>query len=177
MTGRVLRATTAIVLSVAVLLVASLLVRLLLDDGQGSEVTDATSASAEDAVVLSEAAATEAMDAAERAAEQVLGYSWRTLDQDATAARALLADELREQYDASMARAADQTQRNRTVVEATPVASSVVSVTDTEAKVLLFVNERTTGADLDEPRVELTRVVLVLQRTADGWLVTEIDAL
>lgn len=177
MTRRALRAVAGVLLGVAVILVAALLVRLLVDDGEGSEVTDAASASADDAVVVSAAAAAEARDAAERAAEQVLGYSWRTLDQDAAAARVLLADELREQYDDSMARAAALTVQNRTVVEATPVASSVVSVTEREARVLLFVNERSTGADLDEPRVELNRVVLVLQRDGDGWLVTEIDSL
>ena len=177
MTRRAVRAVAGVLMVVALLGVATLLVRLLVDDGQGSEVTDATSASAPDSVVVSASAAADATAAAERAAGEVLGYSWRTLDEDATTARLLLADELREQYDASIARTADETMRTRTVVEASPVASSVVSVTDSEAKVLLFVNERTTASDLEEPQVELNRVVLTLQRVPGGWLVSEIDAL
>ena len=172
-----LRAAVGIVLALAVVLVATVLVRLLLDDGSGAEVTESTSAAARDAVVVDPAVAEEVVAVAEEAAAQVLGYSWRTLDSDAMEARFLLADEVREQYDVAMARGADRTLRTRTVVEATPVASSVVAVTRSEAKVLLFVNERTTATDLGEPRVELTRVVLTLRHTDDGWQVAEIDSL
>ena len=177
MTGHAARGAAGLGLLLAVVLVATVLVRVLLDHGAGATLTDSASASAADAVVASPADAEEVTAAAERAAEQVLGYSWRTLDQDAADARSLLADELREQYDATMARASDRTLRTRTVVRAVPVASSVISVVDGDAKVLLFVNERTTAADLGEPRVELNRVVLTMRRTPADWQVVEIDVL
>jgi len=172
-----LRAAVGILLALAVVLVATVLVRLVLDDGSSTPLTDSTSAAADDAVVVDTEAAAEVTAAGERAAEEVLGYSWRTLEGDVAQARLLLGDGMREQYGAAMARGADRTRRTRTEVVATPVASSVVSVTGREAKVLLFVNERTTATDLDRPRVELTRVVLTLRRTGADWLVTEIDVL
>lgn len=177
MTRSHLRAAAGVLLGVAVLLVAVVLARLLVDDGSRNEVTASTSAAADDAVVVSTDAASEVTAAAEEAAVEVLGYSWRTFREDAMQARLLLAEEMREEYDATLARAAEETVRTRTVVEATPVASSVVAVTRTEAKVLLFVNERTSADDLEERRVELTRVVLTLVRTDDRWQVAEIDSL
>ena len=58
------------------------------------------------------------------------------------------------------------------------VAASVVSADADRVEALLFVNQTTAGKDLEEPRVDLNRVVVTLVPDGDGgWLVDDLDAL
>jgi Mce-associated membrane protein len=164
-------------LAVAVLAAGAVLARMLLEDAGASGSGRTISAAASSSVVASEEARSAAVAAGTRAAEQVLGYSWRTLDEDAPAARELLTGEMVEQYDDTVARISHRARTQHTVVDAEVAASSAVSVTEDEATVLLFVDQRTTGRDLDRPRVELNRVALTLRRTDGEWLVSELDVL
>jgi hypothetical protein len=43
--------------------------------------------------------------------------------------------------------------------------------------VLVFVNQSTSGDDLDEPRLDLDRVLVSLQRVGGRWRLSELDAL
>jgi Mce-associated membrane protein len=165
-----------LVLALAVLAAGAVLTRMLLADdevGSGRTVTAAASSS----VITSEADRADVLAAGTRAAEEVLGYSWRTLEADAPAARRLLTGEMLEQYDDTVARVAQRARADHTVVTAEVAASSAVSVAPDEATVLLFVDQRTTGRDLDRPRTELNRVVLTLRRTGGEWLASELDVL
>jgi Mce-associated membrane protein len=66
----------------------------------------------------------------------------------------------------------------QSVVQAEVVASSVVEADADRVEALLFVNQTTAGKDLDEPRVDLNRVVVTLVPDGDGgWLVDDLDAL
>ena len=170
------RTVATIVLALAVLGAGAVLTRMLLADdevGSGRTVTAAASSS----VITSVADRADVVAAGTRAAEEVLGYSWRTLEDDAPAARRLLTGEMLEQYDDTVARVAQRARADHTVVRAEVAASSAVSVAPDEATVLLFVDLRTTGRDLDRPRVELNRVVLTLRRTGGEWLASELDVL
>lgn len=174
MSRRRTRAIATVVLGVAVLLAGAVLARMVLDDGaRGSGRT--LSAAAASSVVTSADARARVVAAGSRAAEEVVGYSWRTLEEDAPSTRRLLTGEMLEQYDATVARIAERTRTRHTVVRADVVAASAVSVTADEATVLLFVDRRTTGRDLDRPRVDLDRIVLTLRRTDGEWLASELD--
>jgi hypothetical protein len=84
---------------------------------------------------------------------------------------------MRDRYDRTMAAIAPGARRNQTAVEAAVVAVSIISVTDEDAKALLFVDQATTGRHLDQPTTERNRVVVTLHRDAGRWWVTRLDAL
>jgi Mce-associated membrane protein len=174
--GRWAGAATA-ALGVAVLLAGAVLVRMVLDDPGARGSGRTVSAAAASSVVASDEARSGAVTAGSRAAERVLGYSWRTLEEDAPTTRALLTGQMVEQYDDTVARLSGRARARHTMVRADVAAASAVSVTADEATVLLFVNRRTTGRDLDRPRVELDRIVLTLRRSDGDWLVSELDVL
>jgi Mce-associated membrane protein len=43
--------------------------------------------------------------------------------------------------------------------------------------VLVFVNQRTSGKDLERPTLDLDRVLVTVQRVGGDWKVSELDAL
>jgi Mce-associated membrane protein len=163
-------------LAVAVLLAAAVLVRLLVA-GDTAALPEGTTPIVAGASITSAGAKQEAMVAAAGATRKVLSYTAETLDADIEAARATLAGDMLGRYADTMERIREQTEENGTAVEATVVARSIISATEHDAKVLLFVNQSTTGRQLEEPRVERNRVVVTLHRDEAGWLVTALDAI
>ncbi len=116
--------------------------------------------------------------AARSAAEVVLAYDHRHLDRDFGRASDLLTGEFAKEYavttkDSVRALAA----KTRAVVRAEVRAASVVSATPDRVVVLLFVNQTTTSNQTNEPRTDLNRVRMTLERVDDRWLVSDVDAL
>lgn len=170
------RVALAVLLAVGVMAAGFVLVRMLTDD-RASGPPPANTAAAEQAEVVSEAARTAVLSAASQSTQRVLTYSWESLDDDIASAQAVTTGEMREQYDDTMDGIKAQTVKNEAIVEATVVSASVISVTEQDAKVLLFVNQSTVGKHLEQPRVDLNRVVVTLQRDTGDWLIAELDAL
>jgi hypothetical protein len=167
---RVALALTLLVLGAAVAL--TWLVRT--GAGSGSGVTTAESA---DASVASASVKDTVLGVADEAATRVYSYSWETLADDKADARALLTGDMLRQYDRTMAGVATSSQRDRTVVSADVVGTGLVTATSSYARVLVFVNQSTKGEGLDEPRLDLDRVLVTLVRTGGEWKVSELDAL
>jgi hypothetical protein len=57
------------------------------------------------------------------------------------------------------------------------VDTALVTATSTGARVLVFVNQRTTGRALEEPLLDLDRVLVTLEDVDGAWKVSELDAL
>ena len=163
------------VLAVAVLLAAAVLVRVLVA-GDPAALPEGNTPIVAGASITSAEAKQESMVAAAEATRKVLSYTAETLDADIEAARATLAGDMLGRYADTMERIREQAE-DGTAVEATVVARSIISATEHDAKVLLFVNQSTTGPGLDEPRVERNRVVVTLHRDGADWLVTALDAI
>lgn len=174
--GDWMRVALAALLAVAVVLAAVVLVRMVTDEQESGPPAGNSAADAQ-AHVASEGARTAVLSAASQATQRVLSYSWKSLDADLEGARAVTTGEMREQYDDTMAGIETQTVKNEAVVEATVVSAAAISVSEHDAKVLLFVNQSTVGKHLDQPRVDLNRVVVTLHRDTGDWMITELDAL
>lgn len=144
------------------------------DAGSGPAVTSAESA---EASVASASVKDTVLDVADEAATRVYSYSWQTLADDRAGARAMLTGDMLRQYDRTMAGVATSSRRDHTVVSADVVGTGLVTATSSYARVLVFVNQRTTGDDLDEPLLNLDRVLVTLVRTGGEWKVSELDAL
>ncbi len=167
------RATLA--LGVLVLAAAIALVWLARTDDR--PLSGITTAESDLAVVAAPAVKDDVLAVAEQAAARVYSYSWTSLAEDKAAARTLLTGDMLAQYDRTMAGVASSSQDDRTVVTAEVVGSALVAATSSDARVLVFVNQSTATTDLDEPTLDLDRVLVALVRTGGGWKVSELDAL
>ena len=161
----------------ALVLAGTVLVRQLMAQGSWSAVPEGNSPLAAGAVVQSEEARRAAMMAATSATEQVLSYDARTFDKDVEASLALLDGEMEKQYSTTMDAIGDKTAQNKAAVQASVVAVSTISATEHDAKLLVFVNQQTTGKHLDQPRVDLNRVVVTIHRDEADWKITKLDAM
>lgn len=165
-----------VALTALVVLAAAALVWVLRDsrDDSGADVSSADSA---DAVVVSAAVKDSVRERAAQGATAAYSYSWKTLADDKAAARELMTATMRDRYDRTMAGVTTSSRRDRRVVEAEVVDTALVTASPTYARVLVFVNQRTSGRDLDRPTLDLDRVLVTVQRVGGDWKVSELDAL
>jgi Mce-associated membrane protein len=175
-TGRTTVNRWLVALTALVVLAAAALVWVLRDagDDSGAEVSSADSA---DAVVASSEVRDAVREHAATSAAAAYSYSWRTLADDKAAARRLMTPTMRDRYDRTMAGVTTSSRRDRRVVEAEVVDTALVTASPTYARVLVFVNQRTSGDDLDRPTLDLDRVLVTVQRVDGEWKVSELDAL
>lgn len=163
-------------LTALVVLAAAALVWVLRDASDDSGA-DVSSADAADAVVVSSEVKDAVRERAAGAAAAAYSYSWKTLADDKSAARELMTPTMRDRYDRTMAGVTTSSRRDRRVVEAEVVDAALVTASSTYARVLVFVNQRTSGRDLDRPTLDLDRVLVTVQRVGGDWKVSELDAL
>lgn len=164
-------------LGLAVLVLAAAIVLLWLVEAGQRPVADVTSAESDEAVVASPVVKHDVLAVAEEAATRVYSYAWMSLAEDKVAARALLTGGMLGQYDRTMAGVATSSVRDQTVVTAEVKGSALVTATSSYARVLVFVNQSTTRLDLDEPTLDLDRVLVTVVRARGEWRVSELDAL
>lgn len=164
-------------LALAVVVAALALAWLVRDRQDALRPVGSNTVEAADAVVGSAALKAEVRAVAEDAATKVFSYSHTSLTADKAAARDVLAGEVLGQYDDAMAGVVGTSLANETVVSATVVGSALISVRGDDAKVLVFVDQRTRGTDLDRPLLDLDRVVVTLTGGTGEWRVSELDTL
>jgi Mce-associated membrane protein len=110
--------------------------------------------------------------------ERILSYSYKSFDKDEAQQRKLTTGEFARQYAHTMKMVRGSAMKTHTVVKANVVASSIVSAQPDQVKALLFLNQTTTGTQVQQPRVDMNRVVVTLTKDDDGsWLVSKLDAL
>jgi hypothetical protein len=165
-----------VALTALVVLAAAGLVWALQGAGEDSG-SDVSSADSADAVVVSSEVKESARLGAAAGARAAYSFSWRTLTYDRAAARRLMTPAMRDRYDRTMAGVSTSSRRDRRVVKAEVVDTALVTASPTYARVLVFVNQRTSGKDLDRPTLDLDRVLVTVQRVDGGWKVSELDAL
>ncbi|WP_133176542.1 hypothetical protein [Nocardioides currus] len=117
------------------------------------------------------------LTAATEASQRVLTYHHDSFEQDLDAARGRLTPDFRTEYDSAMEQVRANTAKNRISQEATAVASSIISATDEQAQVLVFVNQRTASARTKGDQLVRSRLVVDLARDDGEWLVAGVNAL
>lgn len=160
----------------ALVVVAGVALVWVVRDTRAGEA-DVSSADSADATVVSSAVKDVVRERAADGAAAAYSYSWKTLADDKAAARRLMTPEMRDRYDRTMAGVTTSSRRHHTVVEAEVVDTALVTASPTYARVLVFVNQRTRGEDLDRPTLDLDRVLVTVQRSGGDWEVSELDAL
>ncbi|WP_193614773.1 DnaJ domain-containing protein [Nocardioides lijunqiniae] len=111
--------------------------------------------------------------AARTAVVPVLSYDYRTLEEDAAAARGYLTPAFRKLYDDTFTLLEENAPRTRTVVSVEePLADAVVRSSEDRVDVLLYVNQPTTNA---QGSVTYRNQVTLEMRLVDGeWLVDDL---
>jgi Mce-associated membrane protein len=109
--------------------------------------------------------------------EKILSYDYRSLDKSTSDAEKLMTPSFKKKYADTADRVRADAPRLKAVVKAQVVASSVVDAKADQVKTLLFVNQTTTRNDLNQPRVDLNRVVVTLVKDGNDWLVDNVQAL
>lgn len=163
------------VLTVLVVVAAAVLGWLVLGSGGTDGLT--TSAESSEATVASADTKATVLDVAADATTRAYSYSWETLGDDRSAARALMTRDMQRRYDRTMAGVGTSSRTDHTVVSAEVVESALVTTTSSYARVLLFVNQTTEGDTLEEPLLDLDRVLVTLVRDDGEWRLDELDAL
>lgn len=124
---------------------------------------------------LVEQSAEEARNAAVRAIVPVLSYDFRTLEEDAAAARSYMTSAYQEdKYDPLFEVIAENAPNTQTVVGAQVVDSGVVRTGDDRVEVLLFVDRPTTNRQTEEPVVYKDQVTVTMALVDGQWLVDDL---
>jgi len=112
---------------------------------------------------------------------KMLGYDYKTFDQHTTDVSALLTGGFKQEF----VRAATDVVKplavqNQAVVLAKVSEVSVMSTPERDGadtvRILAFVNQTTTSAKLDRPRIDQNRVILTMAQTDGRWLVSKVEA-
>jgi len=123
-----------------------------------------------------EQARQQAAAAATAAVPDVLSYNYRTIDDDLARARTHLTGDFAGQFDQLTRQiVAPQAIQGQINTHAEIAASSVVEADADRVVELLFVNQTTQGANLPQPRVDGSRLVLTMQKIHNQWLIQNLE--
>lgn len=115
--------------------------------------------------------------AAEAAAAAILAYDYKSLDADADTATRYMTDDFAKQYMETFTKVVKPAaQENRAKVTATVLASATVRATPDTARVIVFVDQATTSAKTQRPKLALNRVEMSMVKAGGTWLVDDISS-
>ncbi len=115
--------------------------------------------------------------AAAELSQRVLTYQHDSFEEDVRTTSARLTPEFAEEYSQAMEQVRANTARNRISQEATAVSSAIISATEDEAQVLVFINQTTSSARTKAEQVVRNRLVVDLVRVDGDWTIAGVDAL
>jgi len=133
--------------------------------------------SAPDGTLVGDAPRSEAVIAAADLTQRALSYDYRTLANDMEIARARMTPEFRKEYDGGMKPLRANTLKNKIVVQADVVASSIITATEHKARLLVFSNQATSAQTTDAKRVDRNSLLITLERGKGDWMLADLTAL
>ncbi|GAA4805105.1 hypothetical protein ACFQ0K_00280 [Nocardioides caeni] len=177
-TTRMLIATLVVVALALALQCAILIVDLARDEPQ-VDASEASSVETTDErpVIADDKAVREGVDAAAKAALEIVAVDHRKFDDEVDAAADLMTDQFEEQYRETTAGIQEQFVANQTQVQATVVAQGVVRANLTRLQALVFLNQVVSRVREGEPETVYTpfKVLVTMVHTDQGWLVDGLD--
>jgi Mce-associated membrane protein len=134
--------------------------------------------SAPDGTLVGDEPRSGAIVAAADLSQRALSYDYRTLANDMEVARARMTPRFRkEEYDKGMAPLRANTLKNKIVVQADVVASSIITATEHKAELLVFVNLTTSAKTLKATQVDRNSIIVTLVRGKGDWMLSQLRAL
>ena len=115
--------------------------------------------------------------AAEGAAAAILAYDYKSLDADEDTAKRYMTSDFAKKYSDTFQKVVKPAaQANHARVTATVLASAAVRTTPDTARVIVFVDQATTSAKTQRPKLALNRVEMSMVREGGTWLVDDISS-
>lgn len=174
-------------LAVAALLVGAFTIVVVADLGPGAADTEegpaaptedgAIAVPSDHPVMLTGLAAREGVDAAAKAAVEIVSATFQDYDDGVDRAAALMTEDFAEEYRQTAEDVADEFVAQQTVVDARVVGQGVVRANDAELQALVFLNHYVTKGEKETARTAYTpyRALVTVVHTDNGWLVDDID--
>ncbi len=143
------------------------------------QVVGGDDGTAPNGTVVSDDARAVALSQATDLTERTLSYNYKNFDALRKSNAARMSTTFRKQYDETLDKVAAKTKQFKVTLDAKVVASGLVSVTEHQAKVLLFVNQTTSAGTRpkEQPTTDLNRVLVTMVRSDGDWDIDTIDAL
>ncbi|MBT9256356.1 hypothetical protein KMZ32_17595 [Phycicoccus sp. MAQZ13P-2] len=115
--------------------------------------------------------------AARTSLEQLLSYSWKTLDAQAQRNAGLLTGSFRTEYATTMAGAiAPVAEKQKVTVQARSYEAGVMGQTPDTVTVQVFLNQAKTAEGEEQPSVDQNRVIATMRKVDGRWLVERLSA-
>ena len=122
-----------------------------------------------------------ALAAARVAARDILSYDYRTLDADIAKAKAETTGLFAQQYAGTSGTLLAQAKQLRAIVQATPSNPGIVSASDDEVVVLMFVDQASvkqlSSQKSPTTRIDQSRVRMTMTQVGGKWKVSQLAAL
>lgn len=130
-------------------------------------------------VLVGDDARTEVLISGADLAIRTLSYDYKTFENDMETARARMTAAFRKEYDATMSQVRANTEQNKIVLQAVAVSSAIISATEREAKVLVFLNQTTTAGVGKTAKQQVTQnsIIVTLKRGDGDWAISKLAAL
>lgn len=176
--------TTRILIGVLALMALVLAVQagwwLLRDDSDPARAVDTPGGVAvpdDRPVVAEEVAVLDGVDAAARAAQELVAVDFNNFDAEVDKAAELMTDQFEKTYRATTSDIKQESVAQKTVVQANVVAQGVVRANRTRLQALIFLNQVVTRERDGKPETVLTpfKVLVTMVHTDQGWLVDGLD--
>lgn len=166
------RATVALTLVIVALVAVALLQVAYL----WGPLKDDPTVSADRPVLLSQAAERSAADTAAKAAVAFTQRSSEKYDEEVDAASAMMTADFEKEFRQTTDDAKQRFIEAETQVTAQVAAQGVMTASEQQVEVLIFLNQYTTKKDEEKTGVTQFRVKVTLIDTEQGWLVSDVDA-
>lgn len=176
-TTRVLTVAVGVVALVLVLEAAWFVVHAVRGNPVADQPPPGTIAVPSDRPVLStDVAWQDGVDAAARAAQKIVGRSYKTYDKDVAAALKLMTPDYAKDFKSTTDDVRSEFIHRKTDVQARVVGQGVVRANDTEVQALIFLNEYVTRGGTGGKTVYTQyRALVTMVHTDKGWLVDGLD--
>lgn len=133
--------------------------------------------SAPDGTLVGDAPRSEAVIAAADLTQRALSYDYRTLANDMEIARARMTPSFRKQYEDTMAQVRANTLKNKIILQADAVSSSIITATEHKAQLLVFVNQTTSAQATKAQQLDRNSLIVTLVRGKGDWMLSDLTAL
>jgi len=124
--------------------------------------------------VTSDAFRSAAMSAAAANVQTVLSYNYKTLDADETAARKVITDAYAKEYRSVMEKASPKAVTGKLSQKTTVEATSLISIKQTSARLLVFANRVITADSSNKQAVYQDRLLVEMKRDGGDWIVSKL---
>ena len=141
------------------------------------QADDSAAVTAPDGTLVGDEPRSEAIVAGADLTQRALSYDYRSLANDMEVAEARMTPSFRKEYKATMAAVRANTVKNKVVLQAAVVSSSIIEATEHKARLLVFINQTTSAQATKAQQLDRNSLIVTLVRGKGDWMLSKLTAL